>query len=66
MVYLPAIIKNQLLSVSLDEEVLKQDGERLFTRSSSDRTRKNRFKLKEGRLRLDIWKKFFTVARLRH
>jgi len=44
----------------------RKDREGFFTRVCSDRTRGNGCKLKEGRSRLDIGKKFFTMRVVKH
>ena len=44
----------------------KKAGEGLFTRAYRDSTRGNEFKLKEGRFKLDIRKKVFTLRVVRH
>ena len=43
----------------------KKEGSQLFERVDNSRTRENRFKLKEGRLRLNIGGKFFTMRVVR-
>jgi len=43
----------------------RKDGEGLFTRGCRDRTRGNGSKLTEGRLRLEIRKKFFPMRVVR-
>jgi len=48
------------------EGAYRKDGKNIFSRACCDRTTSNGFKIREGRLRLDIRKTFFTMRVVKH
>jgi len=55
-----------IVAVQYLNRVYKQEGKQLFVRVDSDRTRGNGFKLRQGRFRLDMRRKFFTQGVVTH
>ena len=56
---------NPVLAFQYLKGPYKKAGKGLFMRACSGRTRGNVFKMKEGRIRLDIRKKFFPMRLVR-
>jgi len=44
----------------------RKDGDNLFSKAYCDRTRSSVFKLREGRFRQDVRRKFFTMSAMNH
>jgi len=57
---------NLIVSFQYLKGVYKQEGEWLFSRVDSDRTKGTGFKLRQGRFRLDIRMKFFIQRVVTH
>ena len=59
-------MRRSYIGLPVLEGAYRKAGEELFVRAGGDRVRGNDFKLEEGKLRLHIGKKFFTVRVVRH
>ena len=61
-------LQRELIAASFQyiKGAYKKDGERLFTRTCSNGTRGDGFKLKEDRFRPDITKNFFMMRVMKH
>jgi len=57
---------NLIVAFQYFKGACKKDGDRLFSGACRERARGNGFKLKEGRFRLKIRKKFFTMRVVKH
>jgi len=53
-------------SLPVPEGAYRKYGESILSRACSNRTRSNGFKLREGRFRLDMRKKFFIIRVVKH
>ena len=60
------LLGNLIVAFQYLKGAYRKDGEGLFIRECRDRTRGYGFKLKVGKFRLDIRKKFSTVSMMRH
>lgn len=58
--------QDRLLALEYVKGDYRQEGDQLFMQRKSGRTRGNDFDLKEGRIRLDIKKKFLTMSMVQY
>jgi len=57
---------DRIAAIQYFKGAYRKDGENLFSKACCDRTRSNGFKLREGRFRIDIKWKIFTVRVVKH
>jgi len=64
--WIPQLRKDLPVAFQYLKEACKKDGDKHIRRACCNRTKGNNFKLKEGRFRLDIRKKVFTMRVVKH